>query len=141
MELIIKDSSKLLQGHFSTWLLDRIKESLIQNIDERKARNWDEYLNSENKFKSIYLKKLKAVDMLLIGINNIVLTTTQDKLVYHIDNNQYVPGLDRVKVLDMCKLINYGTLSHPAYPLFTTTFEEIKTHLEEYIDEYLYTVG
>lgn len=141
MELVIYDSEGVLSSHFSKWFLRIIKETLIQNIDKQKAKMWNEYLNSTTTFKSIYLKNIDAVSVLMIGINNIVLTRVQNKLIYHIDNNQYVPGLDRVKVIDICKLINYGTLSHPAYPLFTSVFTEMQQHFSEYVDVYLHTVG
>lgn len=137
MQLNIIDKKNLLSDMFLVWIIRRLKEQMIAYIDENKLKSWDSYLNEQTSFKSIYLKKISAKDILLSGINNLIFNKSSSKISILIDPNQYLPGMDRIKIYDMCKMINYGTLSQKGYPLFTNIFKQVESTFGEYVDEYL----
>lgn len=137
MELVVYDQKHNLPKSFARWFLKRLKQELIRNMDVAKVKLWDDYLNSSYEEFKLYPVKLKADKIVQLGINNIVISVSPDHLTYRINSTVLVPGLDRIKVIDLCKIINYGTLSQEGYPLFTITFNQIQANFNQYIKEYI----
>jgi len=41
-----------------------------------------------------------------------------------------------IRLIDLCKLLNYGTLEIPGCHIFTDTFDYVVSHLENLYSEY-----
>lgn len=137
MHLIIIDRKNLLTDNFVYWLIERLKEMIISDLDAKKLSLWDNYFKEEKIYKSIYLKKISSKDIILCGANNLIFNKSQTQITVFIDANSYVPGLDQVKIADACKMINYGTLSQKGYPIFTNAFRQVEDNFNTFIDEYI----
>lgn len=137
MQLVLYDEANKLPKLFPQWLLRRIKTNLVHNMNIAKINLWNDVLNEQYKEFKLYPISLKADRIIRLGIDHVIISSTDDTVIYHIDSNVFVPGLDRVKVSEICKLINYGTLSQEGFPLFTQTFNEVENNFTYYISEYL----
>ncbi len=137
MKLEITYSNELLTKQFGNWLINKINDLFIQRINKSKLIPWDIYLNQEPSYKSIYLKKISTFDILMIGIRNLVCDDIPGKLIIKIDPNQYVPGLDRIRINSICKLITYGNTSIKGYPIILDILNEIADNIDNYIEQYM----
>ena len=43
---------------------------------------------------------------------------------------------DSIRLIDLCRLLNYGTLEFPGCHIFTDTFEYVVYHLDKLYEEY-----
>lgn len=138
MELFIQDKKELLTHNFNRWLLKRLKENLTIEINVDKLTLWDTYLNDCSQYKLRYNRKIYAKDILMLGISNLEYYMSSGTISFRINSSVFVPGLDRIKVCSVCRLINYGCLELQGYPIFTKVFKEVKSNFSKYVDEYLY---
>lgn len=137
MKLIVTYTNDSLDLDFGKWLIKRIQEKFILAIDENKLKRWDKFFEESDEYKSIYRKKILTKDILIVGIRNLICRKFPQKLIIHINNNLFVPGLDRVRIETVCKLINFGNTEIKGYPIFTEVFGEVADNIHDYINEYL----
>ena len=78
-----------------------------------------------NIYPKVYDTPIKTFNIIKSGIENIIYTEYTDKFKIGIDNNTFVPNLN-AKLNDICKQVNYGTLTIRGYPIFTDVFEYMK---------------
>lgn len=137
MKLEITDPSGILGKSFIEWLAIQIRNKVIKEININKLIRWDEYFNSETVYKSIYKKKISTKDIITAGICNLYYQTSETGFWIKINPNIFTPGLDRIKLDTICRLINYGNQQISGYPIFTTVFEDIAQHINEYVERYM----
>ena len=138
MKLEISDPKDLLDRSFILWLKVKIRDKILVNINPKKLINWDKYLNENNVYKSIYKKKISARDIIVAGAMNLDFSKSESKFMIYINHNTFTPGLDRVKLETICKLINFGDLQNKGYPIFTDTFDYFAESIQDYVDRYLH---
>ena len=138
MKLEISDPKDLLDRSFILWLKVKIRDKILVNINPKKLINWDKYLNENNVYKSIYKKKISARDVIVAGAMNLDFSKSESKFMIYINHNIFTPGLDRVKLETICKLINFGDLQNKGYPIFTDTFDYFAESIQDYVDRYLH---
>lgn len=137
MQLEIIDHENVLGIDFGKWLIKKIQDKFIASINEDKLIKWDAFFEESNEYKSIYKKKISTKEILIVGIRNLVCNDIPQKLIITINKNQFVPGLDRVKIDVICRLINFGNTSIKGYPIFTEVLTEVSENIGEYIDMYI----
>lgn len=137
MHLDISDPDKVLDRDFLVWLISELRNHIITHINPKKLIKWDEYLNSSNEFVSIYKKRLSAADIITAGAMNLMFIEYQNKYSIQINPSKLVPGLDRVKLQTICKLINFGNRAQASYPLFTDSFEYFAENIQTYVDRWV----
>lgn len=137
MKLKINDPQGILDRPFITWLMVQIRNKVIIETNLKKLERWDEYFNSENVYKSIYKKRILTKDIITAGISNLCYQLTEDGFDISINPNIYTPGLDRIKLLSICKLINFGNQQISGYPIFTNIFQEVADSINDYVEKYL----
>lgn len=140
MELVIyKDSGLDLKG-FCNWLLPKIREYIVDNLNNDKLIYIDRYLNDSNiiRFKYNQRRIIRARDILITASYILKIKEEKDKTIIHISNNELIPNTE-AKFIDIVKLINYGNLSVSGYNLYDRCMEffakNIRTFYEEYIGE------
>ena len=136
MRLEIEDSTNLLLNKsFGSWLIDEIQRVVKNSINESKLRPWDKFIKEE--YEHLYSKKITGYDTIMYGLDNLVCDLVSNKLVIKISTNQFIPGLHRVRVDTLCRLINYGNTSIKGYPIFTDAFNIIADNIDILAKEYL----
>ena len=140
MKIKIHDPDHVIDSKFIRWLISQIKIKVAVQLKPDKLKRWDSYLNSVSAFTSIYKKKLLARDIILAGSVNLIFTEAEDAYEIFINPNINTPGLDRVKLITLCKLINFGNREQSSYPIFTEVFNEISDNIQEYVDTWLFSL-
>lgn len=138
MQLEISDHKNLLDRAFIEWLKIKIRDKIIADIDPKKLENWDNFFNNQSMYKSIYKKKISAIDLISAGASNLDYRISDSKFQILLNPNIYASGLDRIKVDTICRLINYGNRDLAGYPIFTDTFNYFAENIDLYVSRYLY---
>lgn len=136
MKLKILDPDNILDKSFINWLCIQIRNEVIANINLKKLDNWDQYFNSETVYKSIYKKRISTRDLIVAGISNLYYQVSEDGFWISINPTKLTPGLDRIKLETICKVINYGNRQIIGYPIFTDTFQNIADNITDYVQKY-----
>lgn len=137
MYLEISNHQGLLTKSFGNWLIKELHNNFFINLNEAKLKNWDTYFEKSDEYKSIYKKKIITKEILIIGIKNLICKEAATKLIIQINPNLFVPGLDRIRIDQLCRVINYGTITTQGYPIFTDLFIEVSDNINQYIDKYI----
>jgi len=137
MKLTIFDAQdKFKNEEFLEFVLLKMKQRLYSQLDVNKLRKAEEFFNKYSRYKSVYKKYISAREVVISGILNIEYKVTGNKIVFEINSVQIFPSTD-AKLYEMCKLINNGNLLLRGYPIFSSTFDYFKEHLNEYYDLFI----
>jgi hypothetical protein len=136
MKLEIRDPKNLLDRSFIEWLKLKIRDKILIDTDPHKLLKWDLFFNDNNEFKSIYKKRIQTRDFIIAGAVNLTYTKSEVSFIIRINNNIYTPGLDRIKLISICKLINFGNSEIGGYPIFTNTMNHFAENIQYYVEEY-----
>lgn len=134
MELIIRDSSKLIDSTFGKWLIPQIKIKLLSKISNYNFKNIDKYLTESDEIKRLYKKDYTSKDVIIFAADNLVCNGTDGEIYISFSNTKYVPGYDRFNLLTAVKTINYGTLSVKGCPIFTDTFKYFEKNIQQFVE-------
>lgn len=138
MKLEISDPKNLLDRSFIEWFKIKIRNKIVADVNLKKLENWDKFFNNQSMYKSIYKKKISTSDIILAGASNLDYVKSESNFWIRLNPNIHTPGLDRIKLDLICKLINYGNRDLVGYPIFTDTFEYFAENINEYVDRYLH---
>ena len=138
MKLQINDPKNLLDRSFIMWFKVKVRDKIIQSIQDDKLKAWDKYINENPTYKSIYKKHINIKDIIVAGAANLDFTKSESNFMIFINRNIFTPGLDRIKLESICKLINFGSLEIKGYPIFTNTFDYFAESIQDYVDRYLH---
>ena len=117
---------------FVLYIIKKLQEYIIGNINDKKLVFIEEYINQN--YKSIYRKHISARDVLVSGAMNLTYQIYANKFTVEIDSKQILYGTN-AKLYDICKLINFGVLGIGSYPILTESFDYFKDNLD-YMCEY-----
>ena len=117
---------------FVLYIIKKLQEYIIGNINDKKLVFIEEYINQN--YKSIYRKHISARDVLVSGAMNITYQIYANKFTVEIDSKQILYGTN-AKLYDICKLINFGVLGMGSYPILTESFDYFRDNLD-YMYEY-----
>ena len=117
---------------FVLYIIKKLQEYIIGNINDKKLVFIEEYINQN--YKSIYRKHISARDILVSSAMNLTYQIYANKFTVEIDSKQILYGTN-AKLYDICKLINFGVLGMGSYPILTESFDYFKDNLD-YMYEY-----
>ena len=117
---------------FVLYIIKKLQEYIIGNINDKKLVFIEEYINQN--YKSIYRKHISAKDVLVSSAMNLTYQIYANKFTVEIDSKQILYGTN-AKLYDICKLINFGVLGIGSYPILTESFDYFKDNLD-YMYEY-----
>ena len=117
---------------FVLYIIKKLQEYIIGNINDKKLVFIEEYINQN--YKSIYRKHISARDVLVSGAMNLTYQIYANKFTVEIDSKQILYGTN-AKLYDICKIINFGVLGMGSYPILTESFDYFKDNLD-YMCEY-----
>jgi hypothetical protein len=137
MRLEIQDKRNELDYRFGMWLIRQIQMKFRASLDPRKLVAWDKFFEESTDYNNIYGAKIVTRDIMLSGIKCLICLDTPDKIIIQLNPNQFVPGLDRVKVDSIFRLITFGNQSIKGYPIFAETLQHFADNIGEYVDMYV----
>lgn len=131
--MILIVENKNITESFIPYLKKRIIGYIAIKMELKKLDKYDEYFNS-NKFSTNRDVTINSRKVIVLGISNLQHKRYETTTHIFINPNICYPGTD-YKVVDLCKIINFGTLSIDGYPIFTNTFEYFSKHIKHYVDK------
>ena len=136
MNLIINNKNNKYEKDFFNWIIKLIQLKLIFNTNFKKLNYIENYINNNSLYKTIFKNYLSVKDIVMITANNYKYYSYNDDIIICIDSNISIYNTT-AKLIDVCKLINYGNLHIKGYPIFSQIIQEIKANLDEYYEQYL----
>lgn len=136
MKLEILDPDNNLSENFGIWLTRKIQSKMISDINPNKLIQWNKFFEESDEYVSISKTPIKTDKILLAGIKAYYSIHVPGKVIVCMRKNQFVPGLDRVKLDVVCRLINFGNNEISGYPIFTTTLQYFVDNINKYVDDY-----
>ena len=133
MQIKINDPKNILNYSFFEWLIVKIRDKFLNDIDVRKLLRIEIFL------KSLY-KDIDVEKVILQAFDNLIITESINCYYIKINPNIFIANLDRVNLLSICKFINYGNAEIPGYQIFTNTFDHFAKNIDTYINRYLYMI-
>ena len=137
MKLEILDENNELDYAFGRWLIKQIQLEFRVDVDQRKLQNWDKFFEGSEEYKGIYSQPVKAITILQTALKNLQCDNLPDKLVIKFNQNQFMPGFDRVKVDTLLRLITFGNNSLQGYPIIKDILQRVADNIGKYIDMYV----
>lgn len=137
MKLEILDENNELDYAFGRWLINQIQLEFRVGVDQRKLQNWDKFFEESEEYKGIYSQPVKAITILQTALKNLQCDNLPDKLIIRFNQNQFMPGLDRVKVDTLLRLITFGNNSLQGYPIIKDILQRVADNIGDYINRYV----
>lgn len=136
---LIVENKNVTKG-FITFLKQKMISHLALILDMRKLKSFEEYFQSEEFLKSTNNVVINPKKVIVLAMSNIISKRYETTTHLFINPNLLYPGTN-LKIVDLCKIINYGTLSIDAYPIFTMTFNHFSNNIGKYIDRCINGLG
>lgn len=133
MNIIIKNTNKY-DLNFFNWLIEKIKSYLLMFDDFSKYKQIEEYINS-NILKSKKYRYLSMHDIFFIAAASYECINYGSTAIIQI-NPQIKIYNTNIKVIDICKILNYGSISVKGIDVFSQIANHIKLNLNNYYREY-----
>ena len=137
MKLEILDENNELDYAFGRWLIKQIQLEFRLNVDQRKLQKWDKFFAESDEYKGIYSQPVKTITILQTALKNLQCDNLPDKLIIKFNQNQFMPGFDRVKVDTLLRLITFGNNSLQGYPIVKDILQRIADNIGDYINRYV----
>lgn len=138
MELEIKNPDGYeLTDFLTSYLFPKIEGIFSYAVDSKRALPIEEYINSLN----ISPFRIRVADIIAEAGRNLSWEEERDGSVIVSIDNDVLYGNTNTKLYDLVQLIEYGTLSTPAYPVVSEVFETVAKMMGIYSEEYLYRLG
>ena len=83
----------------------------------------------------VYQQDISVQSVILQAAQNLIVYKYSDQIIVTIDPNVLYNN-DSIRLIDLCKLLNYGNLENQGCHIFTDTFDYVVSHLENLYSEY-----
>lgn len=133
MNIIIKNTNKY-DLNFFNWLIEKIKSYLLMFDDFSRYKQIEEYINS-NILRSKKYRYLSMHDIFFIAAASYECINYGSTVIIQI-NPQIKIYNTNIKVIDICKILNYGSISVKGIDVFSQIANHVKLNLNNYYREY-----
>lgn len=133
MNIIIKNTNKY-DLNFFNWLIEKIKSYLLMFDDFSRYKQIEEYINS-NILRSKKYRYLSMHDIFFIAAASYECINYGSTAIIQI-NPQIKIYNTNIKVIDICKILNYGSISVKGTDVFSQIANHVKLNLNNYYREY-----
>ena len=134
MNITIYNNNKY-DDKFFIWLMKEVRNYVISSINESKLNQIDNYINSNDFFKTIFKKSISSKEVLYSSMYNLQMQRYWNRVVIGINPNQVLYNTN-AKLNTVAKLINYGTMSISGYPVLQKCFDYVEKHIEGFYEKY-----
>ena len=113
------------------WLLFYIRQNCLKNLNVRILKDRENKINELLVFgEEINLTKALRLILLNLKVRNF-----KDCYIITLNNFIYYPGT-KIRLIDIYRVITYGTLDIKPYPFIYNTLLEIKDNIKYYVKIY-----
>jgi hypothetical protein len=132
MTLIVEN--KDIVPSFISYLKTRLLRHICLILDLSKLKAFDEYFQSSEFLEISNDVIISSKRLILLAMSNLQHKRYESTTHIFINPNVTYPGTG-LKLVDLCKIINYGTLSVEGYPIFTETFNHFSRNIRKYVEK------
>lgn len=132
MTLVVTNSN--YTSGFINYLISIIKRDIRLNMSSLKLKKFKNCVSNDLQLKEIF-KDIEIKKVILIALKNIHYRKILSGWEIYIDNAVVYPNTN-YRIVTLCKIINYGTLSVKGSNLFTDIFKRVTTNLTKYFEMY-----
>ena len=125
---------------FIAFLKRRLMGYVAQHVNRGKLMVLDEYFKSDSFLELYGTNNVSAYTVIRLSLTNLTYTHFPSYAILSVNDKVLYPGTN-IRLVDLCKIINYGNLSVEAYPIVTDTFRHFSTHIKQYVNKYEMGVG
>lgn len=136
MRVEIIDSNDELGKEFGLWLIRRIEFKFRLGLIPEKLKQWDNYFAESDEYQTITDVPIKAVDILLFGVQHLQCWEARNKIIIQLPKNLFVPNMDRVNLDKIFRLITFGNQQIKGYLLFIDVLRDIVDNIDDYVEKY-----
>lgn len=136
MILHITDSENIVDKDFGYWLIPHIQSKLLRASNSYNWKVWDEYLTKTQVFPKLYTKNYFASLVIEDASKNLICEGIEGNIFIKINDKTFARGFDRVKLSNIAKVLNYGTISLKGSNIITDVFSYFSDNIESYINTY-----
>lgn len=126
MELRIINEENLELSGFCEWLLPKIKDYIVENINIRKLQKFNGVKWGDYKINNLYPWVIETLNFLEIK-------KRQQDYIIQINSTAKVGD---ISVINLAKFINYGNLEISGYPIYDEAFNFFANNLQYYYSMY-----
>lgn len=130
---IVVDNKYVTKG-FISFLKKRIQMHAHSIVNIPKLKIYDEY------FKIIYNEEISSIRLFKISLSHLDYKIDDIITTIYIDPNIKYPGT-QIKIIDLCRIMNYGALNIPPYPIFTNISDYFTNNIKTYANKFTIGVG
>lgn len=128
MDLVIYKQKTFIASDFIRYLCQMIQQLLLSShID---FRSFNQY------FINNFQTDITAQNILINAGQNLQIQDYSDVVVIQINENMLFKD-SQIKLIDLCKLLNYGTLDISGTNIFSDTFDYIATNINQIYLNYI----
>ncbi len=129
--MILIVENKDVTQHFIRFIKKRMLRHISLILDTKKLIAFDEFFSSDE-FRIISNNiNISSKRIIILGMTNLIHKRYETNTHIFINPNIYYPGTN-IKLVELCKFINYGSLSIESYPIFTETFDHFSKNIKKY---------
>lgn len=132
MTLIV--DNKDIVPSFISYLKTRLLRHICLILDLSKLKPFDEYFHSLEFLEISNDVLISSKRLILLAMSNLQHKRYESTTHIFINPNVTYPGTE-LKLVDLCKVINYGTMSVEGYPIFTETFNHFSRNIRKYVEK------
>lgn len=136
MQLYIQGPNQLINKEFGQWLCSRISLKLISSIRKYNLTSIEEYINKTETIPRLYKRAYKVSEVIIFAAQNLSCIADNGYIILRFDTTKFVPGFDRVKLLALIKLINYGNLEVKGCHIFTDVLRSIENDITYLVKQF-----
>ena len=138
MTLIV--DNKDINLHFIKYLKRRMLGHISLILNTQKLVPFDEYFSSDEFMLMSGGVRVSSRKVIILGMTNLIHKRYETTTHIFINPNIYFTGTN-IKLVDLCKIINFGNMSVDGYPIFTETFDYFSKNIKKYIDKSITGLG
>ena len=130
MRISIDNSSEKYEDNFFEYLKKFTTRQLILNLNPLKLKKFEDAINKEEELLSPFKKSFSGRDIFYAGANNLSITKFFDgRVIIQVDPNVIYYGT-KIKLVTLIRFLNYGNEEYKGYPIFTDTFNYVRSNLD-----------
>lgn len=128
------------RNDFLSFLKRRMLGYISMHINLDKVKAFDEYFESDAFKRSYGDTEVCSATIFKMSVTNLKIVHYPTYATISIDDKLMYPDTN-IRLIDLCKLMNYGNLSVDAYPIISDTFRHFSTHMKYYVNKYRLGIG
>ncbi len=131
MTLIV--DNKYVTMSFIKFLKRRMLGWVALNLNRKRLTIFDEYFKSSDFIRLSNNVTVSSRQVIIMSMTNLIHKRYDTVTHIFVNPNICYPGTN-IKLVDLCKIINFGNMSVEGYPIFTETFDHFHNNITKYVD-------